>query len=123
MQEPKYKSELAAAGFVDVDIEPTRVFRAEDVREFLSAAGAEAVSVADQADGKIMSAFVRAIKPAAGGAGLSKGKAVSKIQILGTGCARCRDLTANAEKAVQELGIEAAIEKVTEIQDIISFTS
>ena len=42
-----------------------RVFRAEDVREFLSAAGAEAVSVADQADGKIMSAFVRATKPAA----------------------------------------------------------
>ena len=78
MQEPKYKSELAAAGFVDVDIEPTRVFRAADVREFLSAAGAEAVSVADQADGKIMSAFVRAIKPAAGGAGLTKGKAVSK---------------------------------------------
>ena len=77
MQEAKYKSELAAAGFVDVDIEPTRVFRAADVREFLSAAGAEAVSVADQVDGKIMSAFVRATKPAAGGTGLTKGKAVS----------------------------------------------
>ena len=46
---------------------------------------------------------------------------MSTIQILGTGCARCRDLTANAEKAVQELGIEAEIEKVTEIQDIIKF--
>jgi small redox-active disulfide protein 2 len=46
---------------------------------------------------------------------------MSTIQILGTGCARCRDLTANAEKAVQELGIEAHIEKVTEIQDIIKF--
>ncbi len=41
------------------------------------------------------------------------------IQILGTGCKRCHNLTANAEKAVQELGIEAEIEKVTEIQDII----
>lgn len=46
---------------------------------------------------------------------------MSKIQILGTGCSRCRDLTANAEKAVQELGIQAEVEKVTEIQDIISF--
>ena len=43
MQESEYKSELAEAGFVDVGIEPTRVFRSADVREFLSAAGAEAV--------------------------------------------------------------------------------
>jgi len=121
MQESQYRSELAEAGFADVGIEPTRVFRSADVREFLSAAGAEAVSVADQADGKIMSAFVRATKPAAGGAGSTKGKAVSRIQILGTGCARCRDLTANAEKAVQELGIEAKIEKVTEITEIMKF--
>ena len=46
---------------------------------------------------------------------------MSTIKILGTGCARCRDLTANAHKAVQELGIEAATEKVTEIQEIIKF--
>jgi arsenite methyltransferase len=121
MQEAKYESELASAGFVDIGIEPTRIFRAADVREFLSAAGAEAVAVADQADGKIMSAFVRATKPATNGADRMKGKAVSTIQILGTGCSRCRNLTANAEKAVQELGIEAEIEKVTEIQDIIAF--
>ena len=43
------------------------------------------------------------------------------IQILGTGCTKCKTLTSNAEKAVQELGIEAEIEKVTEIQDIIKF--
>ncbi len=46
---------------------------------------------------------------------------MSKIKILGTGCTRCRDLTANAQKAVQGLGIEAEIEKVTEIRDIIKF--
>ncbi len=40
------------------------------------------------------------------------------IQILGTLCTRCRNLTANAEKAVRELGIKAEIEKV---QDIIKF--
>ena len=44
-----------------------------------------------------------------------------KIQILGTGCSRCRDLMSNTEKAVQELGIEAEVQKVTEIQDIIKF--
>ncbi len=44
-----------------------------------------------------------------------------KIQILGTGCARCRMLTANAEKAVQELGLQTEIEKVTDIKDIMKF--
>lgn len=50
-----------------------------------------------------------------------KGELVVKIQILGTGCARCRDLAANAGKAIQELGLEAEIEKVTEIKDIVKF--
>ena len=44
-----------------------------------------------------------------------------KIQILGTGCAKCKNLTANAEKAVQELGLKAEIEKVSGIQDIMKF--
>ena len=43
------------------------------------------------------------------------------IQILGTGCTKCKTLAANAAQAVQELGIEVVIEKVTEIQDIIKF--
>jgi small redox-active disulfide protein 2 len=41
-----------------------------------------------------------------------------KVQILGTGCAKCRALTANAEKAIAELGIDAEIEKVENIADI-----
>ncbi len=44
-----------------------------------------------------------------------------KIQILGTGCSRCKALASNAEKAVKELGLNAAIEKVTGIQDILKF--
>ncbi len=44
-----------------------------------------------------------------------------KIQVLGTGCTRCKDLTANAERAVQELGLEARVEKITEITDIMKF--
>lgn len=42
-----------------------------------------------------------------------------KIQILGTGCPKCRALAANVEKAVRELGIDAEVEKVTGIQDIL----
>jgi small redox-active disulfide protein 2 len=44
-----------------------------------------------------------------------------KIQILGTGCPRCKALALNAEKAVRELGLKAEIEKVTGIQDILKF--
>ena len=44
-----------------------------------------------------------------------------KIQILGVGCPKCKTLLANVEAAVQELKLEAEIEKVTEIQEIVSF--
>ncbi len=44
-----------------------------------------------------------------------------KIQILGTGCPKCKTLAANAEKAVAELGIEAEIEKITGIKQIMAF--
>lgn len=43
------------------------------------------------------------------------------IQILGTGCPKCRLLTANAEAAVKAAGIEARVEKVEKIQDILKF--
>jgi small redox-active disulfide protein 2 len=41
-----------------------------------------------------------------------------KVQILGTGCAKCRALAANVEKAIAELGIDAEIEKVEKIAEI-----
>jgi small redox-active disulfide protein 2 len=46
---------------------------------------------------------------------------MSRIQILGTGCAKCRQLTANVEAALEQLGVEATIEKVTDIRDIMTF--
>ncbi|MEW6236220.1 MAG: thioredoxin family protein [Candidatus Omnitrophota bacterium] len=46
---------------------------------------------------------------------------MKKIQILGTGCPKCKTLMANAERAAQEAGIEYAIEKVQDINDIVSF--
>jgi len=60
----EYRSKLSAAGFGQIDIEPTRVYRAEDAREFLSAAGIDVDAIAPKVDGKFMSAFVRAVKPA-----------------------------------------------------------
>ena len=46
---------------------------------------------------------------------------MKKIQILGTGCPKCKLLTANAEEAVKALGIEASVEKVEKITDIMAF--
>lgn len=46
---------------------------------------------------------------------------MKKIQILGTGCPKCKTLTANVEEAVRQLGIEASIEKVEKIPDILKF--
>jgi len=46
---------------------------------------------------------------------------MKKLQILGTGCPKCKKLTENAEAAAQELGIEYEIEKVTDINEIMKF--
>jgi len=61
--EDEYRSKLSAAGFEQIDIEPTRVYRAEDAREFLSAAGVDVDAIAPEVNGKFLSAFVRALKP------------------------------------------------------------
>jgi len=44
---------------------------------------------------------------------------MKKIQVLGTGCPKCKQLAENAEMAAKELGIEYQIEKVTQINDIM----
>ncbi|HEY5525555.1 MAG TPA: thioredoxin family protein [Clostridium sp.] len=43
------------------------------------------------------------------------------IKILGTGCSNCKRLEANAKKAIEELGVEATIEKVTDIKEIMKY--
>ena len=60
----EYRGKLLDAGFEQIDIEPTRVYRAEDAREILAAEGVDADAIAPEVDGKFMSAFVRAVKPA-----------------------------------------------------------
>jgi small redox-active disulfide protein 2 len=46
---------------------------------------------------------------------------MKKVQILGTGCPKCKLLTANAEEPIKALGVDAQVEKVDRIQDIIRF--
>ena len=44
-----------------------------------------------------------------------------RIQVLGTGCAKCKTLTANAEQAARELGLEVTVEKVEDLREIMKF--
>ena len=46
---------------------------------------------------------------------------MKKIQILGTGCPKCKQLTENAEMAAREIGMDFEIEKVTDINEIMKF--
>ncbi|HLK61899.1 MAG TPA: arsenite methyltransferase [Bryobacteraceae bacterium] len=65
LEENEYKVKLAAAGFENIDIEPTRIYKAEDALSFLKDQGLDAAAIAPQIDGKFMSGFIRAQKPAA----------------------------------------------------------
>jgi arsenite methyltransferase len=64
LEEQEYLNKLAGAGFEDAAIEPTRVYRLEDAREFLACSGIDVDAIAPQVEGKFMSAFVRARRPA-----------------------------------------------------------
>src|SRR5215210_5655147 len=62
LQETEYRSLLAEVGFAEIEVEPTRIYRAEDAKSFLQDAGIDPSGV-EEVDGKVMSAFVRARKP------------------------------------------------------------
>jgi ubiquinone/menaquinone biosynthesis C-methylase UbiE len=64
LAEQEYVSKLAKAGFQDIEIEPTRVYSLEDARTVLSGQGIDVDSIAAEVEGKFISAFVRATKPA-----------------------------------------------------------
>lgn len=63
LRDSDYAAKLEAAGFVDIQIEPTRIYTADDARPYVEQAGLEP-SVADDIDGRFASAFIRARKPA-----------------------------------------------------------
>ena len=63
LEENEYRSKLAAAGFENIGIEPTRIYRSEDASSFLADKGIDLQKIGPLVDGKFMSAFVRARKP------------------------------------------------------------
>src|ERR1700682_2609760 len=65
LEETEYRGKLAATGFEQVEVEPTRIYRVADAREFLAGQGLDVDALAPQVDGKFMSAFIRAVKPSA----------------------------------------------------------
>jgi len=63
LEESEFKQKLTDAGFINVDIEPTRIYEVEDARTFLTEAGLDVDALAPQIEGRFMSAFVRGQKP------------------------------------------------------------
>ena len=64
LEENEYRVKLASTGFTNIEVEPTRIYRAEDARTFLEEGGLDP-ALLSRVDGKFMSAFVRAQKPSA----------------------------------------------------------
>ena len=73
LEEKEYREKLARVGFESIEIETTRVYKAEEARDFLAAAGLDPDTVGPQIDGKFISAFVRAVKPASAAACCASG--------------------------------------------------
>jgi arsenite methyltransferase len=65
LEEKQFEAWLREAGFENPTLEPTRIYKLEDARQFLAEAGLDPDAIADDIDGKFMAAFVRATKPAA----------------------------------------------------------
>ena len=63
LEESEFRTLLAEAGFEAIDIEPTRLYKSEDARQFLAESGVDVDANLDQIDGRFMAAFVRAVKP------------------------------------------------------------
>ncbi len=62
LEESEYRAKLSLAGFKEINFEPTRIYRFEEARPFLTGSGIDVDAVAAEVDGKFMSAFVRARK-------------------------------------------------------------
>ena len=89
LEEREFEALLLAAGFEDPSLEPTRIYHTEDARSFLEEAGLDVDAFADQVEGRILSTFVRARKPAAsradarhGGAARSGAAAAEVPQVM-----------------------------------------
>ncbi|MCL5744619.1 MAG: arsenite methyltransferase, partial [Acidobacteria bacterium] len=63
LEENEYRQKLVNAGFEEVEMEPTRIYRIEDAREFLEGQDIDVDVIAPAVDGRFLSAFIRARKP------------------------------------------------------------
>jgi arsenite methyltransferase len=84
LDESEYHTKLAAAGFEDIEIEPTRVYSVADARQFLTAQGIDLDAMAPHVEGKFASAFIRAKKPAIPKSG-------SELPCCGSSCCAAKD--------------------------------
>ncbi len=90
LSDQDYLAKLAAAGFENASIEVTRIYSVEDARGFLSGQGDEINRLADQVDGKFVSGFIRATKPATGAASHKSPDATAKLpNAAGACCCEC----------------------------------
>jgi SAM-dependent methyltransferase len=88
LSDADYRDKLAAAGFVQSDIEVTRVYSAEDARDFLAGQGEDLRQLAEQVDGKFVSGFIRAVKPPAAAA-TAAATSAAQPRSGGCGAGRC----------------------------------
>src|SRR5436309_12881295 len=65
LEEKEYRSKLAGAGFIDIEVDAWRVYNVEDARSFLTDSGLDVGALAPQVEGMFASAFIRATKPIA----------------------------------------------------------
>jgi len=63
LEESEYRAKLLEVGFIDISLEPTRVYQAGDAREMPTKAGIDVDSMAQEVDGKFASEFIKATKP------------------------------------------------------------
>ena len=85
LEEMEFRDLMADAGFRRVEIEPTRIYRADDAAAFLEGTGLDPKKFAEAVDGKFMSAFVRGVKPAGLAATISA-KAAAEKSCCGPDC-------------------------------------
>src|SRR5216117_3902617 len=63
LEENDYHGKLTAVGFEQIEVQPTRIYRTEDAREFLTSKGIDVDALAPHIDDKFLSAFIHAVKP------------------------------------------------------------
>ena len=80
LEEKEYRAMLAGAGFVGIDVEVTRAYAAEDAMAFLANTGLDTATLAQEIDGKVVSAFIRANKP------LAEAPRIRTLTTAATGC-------------------------------------